>query len=131
MPVLQACKDCPLLLLKKKEDSRLKKQRDRESELLGQLHALPLASTLPPMGADLIDRLATAVMAYPSHIYRAITKRAERYDAAWGFRGESEIAAFLDFQCLRCRRSLRTFIPAKRMRLPAWLEYNNRHGVKP
>lgn len=105
--------------------------RTREGELLDRLAALPLASQPPPMGQGVIDRLAEAVMVYPAHIYRAVTERAERYDAVWGLRGESEIAAFLDFQCVRRLRSLRTFVPSNHNRLPAWREVIQTQGVQP
>lgn len=105
--------------------------RAREGELLDRLARLPLAGCPPPMGAALIDRLAMAVRVYPAHVYRAIAARAERYDAVWGVRGESEIAAFLDFQCVRRLRSLRTFVPSNHNRLPAWREVIQTQGVQP
>ena len=98
------------------------RRRAREGELLDRLAGLPLASVPPPMDRAIVNRLALAIRVYPPHIYRAITERAERYDAAWGLRGESEIAAFLDFQCLRRIRSLRTFVPDNRKRAAAWRE---------
>jgi hypothetical protein len=74
--------------------------------------------------------LEPALLLCPCHP-RAMTERAERYDNAWGLRGESEIAAFLDFQCLRRLRSLRTFVPSNRNRLPAWREVIQKQGVQP
>ncbi len=114
---------------KSNRESRVLRVRAREDELLARLGTLPLAAAPPPMGEAVIKRLATAVVVYPLHIYRAITERAERYDAVWGFRGESEIAAFLDFQCVRQLRSLRTFVPSNRNRLPAWREVIQTQGV--
>ena len=105
--------------------------RAREAELLARLAALPLASRPPPMGQAAIDRLAEAVRVYPVRIYRAVSERAERYDAVWGLRGESEIATFLDFQCVRRLRSLRTFVPSNHNRLPAWREVIQTQGVQP
>ena len=105
--------------------------RAREGELLDRLDRLPLASRPPPMGEAGVRRLAQAVLVYPPHIYRAIAARAGRYDAAWGFRGESEVAAFLDFQCVRRHRSLRTFVPSNRNRLPAWREALATQGEQP
>jgi hypothetical protein len=116
---------------KSNRESRVLRVRAREAALLASLARLPLASRLPPMGEAVIKRLAAAVMVYPFHIYRAITARADRYDAAWGQCGESEIAAFLDFQCLRRLRSLRTFVPSNRNRLPAWREVIQKQGVQP
>ncbi len=104
--------------------------RARERDLLNRLAKLPLASTPPPMDRAVVDRLALAIRAYPPHIYRAITERAERCDNAWGLRGESEIAAFLDFQCCRRIRSLRTFVPGGRRREAAWREVIQTQGVK-
>ena len=116
---------------KSNRDSRVLRVRAREAALLASLARLPLAAVPPPMGQAVIKRLAAAVMVYPAHIYRAITERAERYDAVWGFRGESEIAAFLDFQCLRRIRSLRTFVPDNRKRAVAWREVVTVLGGKP
>jgi hypothetical protein len=115
---------------KSNRDSRVLRVRAREGELMDRLARLPLASHPPAMEESVIRRMARAVMVYPAHIYRAVTERAERYDAVWGFRGESEIAAFLDFQCVRRIRSLRTFVPSNRNRLAAWREVLQPQGVK-
>jgi len=113
------------------ESTRVLRVRAGVVAVLDKLARLPLASSPPVVSAQVVSRLQEMIRVYPPVIYRAIAERAERYDRAWGVRGESEVAAFLDFQCLRCRRSLRTFIPSKPHRLPAWQEYIQTKGVTP
>jgi hypothetical protein len=98
--------------------SRTSSVRAREAGLLDRLGRMPLASGLPDLTDAQVERVADAFAAGSIMVYRAVVDRADRY----GPGPMADVAAILDFELLRWRRKVRSFVPARTDRSQAWAE---------
>lgn len=94
------------------------KQRTRTREALDRLTATPVAAGRPKLTDAQVDRIAQAFAVHPPEVFAAVMDRSDRY----GDDPAAQLAAALDYELIRWRSKVRTYIPARLDRSAAWSE---------
>lgn len=99
-------------------NDRISDQRVRAREGLARLAAMTVAVGRPKLTESQVDRIAQAFAVHPPEVFNAVMARSDRY----GQDPMAQIAAALDYELIRWRERIRSFVPARLDRSAAWSE---------